>query len=134
VPRDWHDWDVSNPPTRTNTADGKRLIAESPKDGDPYSFDLADNKLLDREPVTRIENAEEPFAVDKGVHFGPGAGGGTAWNTSDYDPLTNRIFTPKRNPGTRGRLREQMINDFLDHGLLWIVSQPHAPTLDLLGS
>jgi hypothetical protein len=25
-------------------------------------------------------------------------------------------------------------NDFLDRGISWIVSQPHAPTLDLLGS
>ena len=27
-----------------------------------------------------------------------------------------------------------MTNDFLDRGISWIVSQPHAPTLDLLGS
>jgi hypothetical protein len=27
-----------------------------------------------------------------------------------------------------------MINDFLDRGISWIVSQPHSPTLDLLGS
>jgi hypothetical protein len=27
-----------------------------------------------------------------------------------------------------------MTNDFLDRGMSWIVSQPHSPTLDLLGS
>ena len=27
-----------------------------------------------------------------------------------------------------------MINDFLDREISWIVSQPHSPSLDLLGS
>jgi alcohol dehydrogenase (cytochrome c) len=93
VPRDWHDWDVSNPPALIKTMGGKRLMAVSPKDGHLYGFDLADNKLLYRTPVTRIENVEEPFAVDKDVHFCPGAGGGEEWNSPAYDPLTNLIFT-----------------------------------------
>jgi alcohol dehydrogenase (cytochrome c) len=93
VPRDWHDWDVSNPPALIKTMGGKRLMAVSPKDGHLYGFDLADNKLLYRTPVTRIENVEEPFAVDKDVHFCPGAGGGEEWNSPGYDPLTNLIFT-----------------------------------------
>ena len=75
VPRDWHDWDVSNPPALIKTRGGKRLMAVSPKDGHLYGFDLADNKLLYRTPVTRIENVEEPFAVDKDVHFCPGRRG-----------------------------------------------------------
>ena len=65
---------------------GKRLMTVSPKDGHLYGFDLADNKLLYRTPVTRIENAEEPFVVDKDVHFCPGAGGGGEWNSPAYDP------------------------------------------------
>ena len=93
MPRDWHDWDVSNPPALIKTMGGKRLMAVSPKDGHLYGFDLANNKLLYRTPVTRIENAEEPFAVDKDVHFCPGAGGGAEWNSPAYDPLTNLIFT-----------------------------------------
>ena len=93
APRDWHDWDVSNPPILIKTSGGKRLMAVSPKDGHLYGFDLADNKLLYRTPVTRIENAEEPFAVDKDVHFCPGAGGGGEWNSPGYDLLTNLIFT-----------------------------------------
>jgi alcohol dehydrogenase (cytochrome c) len=92
VPRDWHDWDVSNPPILIKTMGGKRLMAASPKDGHLHGFDLADNKLLYRTPVTRIENAEEPFGVDKDVHFCPGAGGGEEWNSPGYDPLTNLIF------------------------------------------
>jgi alcohol dehydrogenase (cytochrome c) len=93
APRDWHDWDVSNPPALIKTRGGKRLMAVSPKDGHLYGFDLADNKLLYRTPVTRIENVEEPFAVDKDVHFCPGAAGGEEWNSPGYDPLTNLIFT-----------------------------------------
>jgi alcohol dehydrogenase (cytochrome c) len=93
VPRDWHDWDVSNPPVLIKTTGGKRLMAVSPKDGRLYGFDLADNKLLYRTPVTRIENVEEPFAIDKDVHFCPGAVGGEEWNSPAYNPLTNLIFT-----------------------------------------
>jgi alcohol dehydrogenase (cytochrome c) len=93
VPRDWHDWDVSNPPILIKTRGGKRLMAVSPKDGHLYGFDLADNKLLYRTPVTRVENVEEPFAVDKDVHFCPGAVGGGEWNSPGYDPVTNFIFT-----------------------------------------
>jgi PQQ-dependent dehydrogenase (methanol/ethanol family) len=93
VPRDWHDWDVSNPPILIKTRGGKRLMAVSPKDGHLYGFDLADNKRLYRTPVTRIENVEEPFSTEKDVHFCPGAAGGGEWNSPGYDPLTNFIFT-----------------------------------------
>ena len=93
VPRDWHDWDVSNPPALFQTRGGKKLMAVSPKDGFLYGFDRADNKLLYRTPVTRIENVEEPFSTEKDVHFCPGAGGGAEWNSPAYDPVTNLIFT-----------------------------------------
>jgi alcohol dehydrogenase (cytochrome c) len=93
VPRDWHDWDVSNPPALIRTTGGKKLIAVSPKDGFLYGFDLADNKLLYRTAVTTIENADAPFSTDKDVHFCPGAGGGEEWNSPAYDPRTNLIFT-----------------------------------------
>jgi alcohol dehydrogenase (cytochrome c) len=92
APRDWHDWDVSNPPALIHTAGGKKLMAVSPKDGFLYGFDLADNKLLYRTPVTTIENADEPFSTDNEVHFCPGAGGGEEWNSPAYDPRTNLIF------------------------------------------
>jgi alcohol dehydrogenase (cytochrome c) len=74
VPRDWHDWDVSNPPALFQTTGGKQLMAVSPKDGFLYGFDRADNKLLYRTPVTRIENVEEPLSTDKDVHYCPGSG------------------------------------------------------------
>jgi alcohol dehydrogenase (cytochrome c) len=93
LPRDWHDWDVSNPPALFQTAAGKKLMAVSPKDGFLYGFDRANNKLLYRTPVTRIENVEEPFSTEKDVHFCPGSGGGEEWNSPAYDPATNLIFT-----------------------------------------
>jgi alcohol dehydrogenase (cytochrome c) len=92
VPRDWHDWDVSNPPALIHTNGGKRLMAVSPKDGFLYGFDLADNKLLYRTPVTKIENADQPFSTDKDVHFCPGAVGGEEWSSPAYDPRTNLLY------------------------------------------
>jgi alcohol dehydrogenase (cytochrome c) len=93
VPRDWHDWDVSNPPALIRTAGGKRLMAVSPKDGYLYGFDLADNRLLYKTPVTKIENVDEAFSPDKEVHFCPGAVGGEEWSSPAYDPRTNLILT-----------------------------------------
>jgi alcohol dehydrogenase (cytochrome c) len=92
VPKDWHDWDVSNPPALIHTSGGKRLMAVAPKDGHLYGFDLADNRLLYRVPVTTIENVEEAFSTDKDVHFCPGSVGGDEWNSPAYDPGTNLIF------------------------------------------
>jgi alcohol dehydrogenase (cytochrome c) len=92
VPRDWHDWDVSNPPALFQTAGGKQLMAVSPKDGFLYGFDRADSKLLYKTPVTTIENVEEPFSTEKDVHFCPGAGGGEEWNSPAYDPQSNLVF------------------------------------------
>lgn len=93
VPRDWHDWDVSNPPALIRTKAGKRLMAVAPKDGYLYGFDLADNKLLYKTPATKIENADVPFSPGKDVHFCPGAVGGEEWNSPAYDPRTNLILT-----------------------------------------
>ena len=72
---------------------GKKLMAVAPKDGYLYGFDLADNKLLYRTPVTRIENVAVALSPDKDVHFCPGAVGGAEWNSPAYDPMTNLIFT-----------------------------------------
>jgi alcohol dehydrogenase (cytochrome c) len=92
VPKDWHDWDVSNPPALIHTSGGKRLMAVSPKDGFLYGFDLADNKLLYRTPATTMDNGDQPFSTGKDVHFCPGAAGGDEWNSPAYDPRTNLIY------------------------------------------
>jgi alcohol dehydrogenase (cytochrome c) len=92
VPNDWHDWDVSNAPALIRTRGGKKLLSVTPKDGHMYGFDLATNAMLYRTPVDRIENAQEPFALDKAVRFCPGTVGGAEWNGPSYDPQNNLIF------------------------------------------
>jgi alcohol dehydrogenase (cytochrome c) len=92
VPKDWHDWDASNPPALIQTMGGKRLMSAAPKDGYLYGYDLATNKMLYRVPVDRIENADVPFATNKSVHFCPGSFGGAEWNSPAYDPRTNLIL------------------------------------------
>jgi len=93
VPKDWHDYDVSNPPILIQTRGGKQIMAVAPKDGHLYGFDLADNKLLYRVPITTVENDGQTFAVGKLVHFCPGPVGGDEWNTPGYDPTTNLIIS-----------------------------------------
>ena len=93
VPKDWHDWDVSNPPIAMTTRGGKQLLAVAPKDGLLYGIDLANNNLLFRAPITTRENAEVPFSLDKDVRFCPGPTGGQEWNSPSYVPQTNLIIT-----------------------------------------
>jgi alcohol dehydrogenase (cytochrome c) len=92
VPKDWHDWDVSNPPVLLQTMGGKQLMVDAPKDGYLYAFDLADNKALYRVPVTQVEDVAATFSPGKDVHFCPGAVGGAEWNSPAYDPQTNLIL------------------------------------------
>ena len=92
VPKDWHDWDVSNTPALIQTKGGKRLLAVTPKDGHLYGLDLDSNSLLYRMPVTRIENADVIFSTDKAVHYCPGSVGGAEWNGPAYDPQSNLIL------------------------------------------
>jgi alcohol dehydrogenase (cytochrome c) len=92
VPVDWHDWDVSNPPAIIQTRGGKKMLIVTPKNGFLYGFDLADNRLVYRKPVTTIANADATFAAGQSVHFCPGSTGGAEWNGSSYDPETNLTY------------------------------------------
>ena len=92
VPKDWHDWDASNPPALIQTAGGKKLMSVAPKDGHLYGFDRTTNALLYRVPVTKVENADLPFTAGKSVHFCPGGGGGAEWNGPAYDPTSNLVI------------------------------------------
>ena len=92
VPRDWHDWDVSNPPVLIQKIGGKQLMVVAPKDGYLYVFDLATNSLLYRVPVTTVEDVAASFSPGKAVHFCPGSVGGAEWNSPAYDPQTNLIL------------------------------------------
>jgi alcohol dehydrogenase (cytochrome c) len=89
---DWHDWDVSNTPALVQTRGGNRLLAVAPKDGYLYGINIDSNALLYRMAVTRIENADVPFAAGEAVHFCPGARGGAEWNSPAYDPQNNLIL------------------------------------------
>ena len=92
VPKDWHDWDVSNPPILVQTMSGKQVMVVTPKDGHLYGFDLANNSRLYRVPVTRVENVAETFSPGQWVHFCPGSVGGAEWNSPSYVPQTNLIL------------------------------------------
>jgi alcohol dehydrogenase (cytochrome c) len=48
--------------------------------------------MLYRTPVTKIDNADAPFAINKAVHFCPGSVGGAEWNGPAYDSQTNLIL------------------------------------------
>ena len=94
VPKDWHDYDVSNPPILLQTMGGKQIMAVAPKDGHLYGYDLADNNSCStacRSPRSRTTAAT--FEIGKDVHFCPGPVGGDEWNTPGYDPTTNLIIS-----------------------------------------
>jgi alcohol dehydrogenase (cytochrome c) len=92
VPKDWHDWDASNPPILVQTQGGRRIMAVAPKDGQLYGYDLATNNLLYHVPVTTQENVDVPFEVGKWVHFCPGPVGGDEWNSPAYVAQYNLIL------------------------------------------
>jgi alcohol dehydrogenase (cytochrome c) len=92
VKRDFHDWDVSSPPVLFLSRVGHRMMAEAPKDGHLYLFDINTGKLVYRKPVTTVLNAEAPLTA-QGTHFCPGAQGGAEWNGAAFDPANNLIFT-----------------------------------------
>lgn len=76
---DWHDWDVSNAPVIVRI-DGRKILVVTPKDGFAYGFDLETDRMLFREPVNRIENADAPFSTTNPTRFCPGSQGGAEWN------------------------------------------------------
>ncbi|HEX4617472.1 MAG TPA: PQQ-binding-like beta-propeller repeat protein [Stellaceae bacterium] len=119
VPKDWHDWDVSNPPVLIQTMGGKRLMSVAPKDGHLNGFDLATNGLLYRVPVTRVENADAPFSLDKAVHFCPGSVGGAEWNSPAYDPQTNLVLVGEVEWCNTVRLEDSKKLRAAPRGQLW---------------
>ena len=92
MPADRHDWDVASPPSLIETAGGKKLMTEAPKDGYLYGVDLSEGAIAYRVPVTRFDNADAPFSDNAEVRFCPGASGGAEWNGPAYDPQTNLIL------------------------------------------
>jgi alcohol dehydrogenase (cytochrome c) len=91
VPEDFHDWDVANTPTIVTTKSGRHVLAEAPKDGQLYAYDLDTNKRLFATAITTRENVTTPLS-DKPVHFCPGSSGGSEWNGTAYSPDTNLFY------------------------------------------
>ncbi len=127
VPKDWHDWDVSAAPALIETKGGKRLLSVAPKDGHLYGFDLATNTMLYRTPVTRIENADTPFAIGKSVHFCPGSVGGAEWNGPAYDPQTNLILIGEVDWCATVRLQSDAKIEAVKLGQPWSGMATHNP-------
>jgi alcohol dehydrogenase (cytochrome c) len=93
VPKDWHDWDVSSAPVLIQSAGGKQLLVDAPKDGYLYAFDLANGSQVFKVPVTTILNIAETFSPEgKEIRFCPGGAGGSEWNGPSYVPQTNLIL------------------------------------------
>ena len=92
VRRDWHDRDVSGAPALIETAAGKKMMLVAPKDGHLYAFDLSNQAMLYREPMTKVENADAEFTAGQPVHFCPGSIGGAEWNGPGYDPQNNLVM------------------------------------------
>jgi len=92
VPKDWHDWDMSTAPVLIKSAGGKSMMLVAPKDGHLYGFDLADGKLLYRNAMTKVDNAEAEFTAGVPVHYCPGSIGGAEWNGPGYDPQNNLVM------------------------------------------
>jgi alcohol dehydrogenase (cytochrome c) len=92
VPEDFHDWDVAAAPSLFTTKAGHHVVAETPKDGQLYVYDLDSAKRLYATAITRRENVAVPLS-QKPVRFCPGSSGGAEWNGPAYSPDTNLIYT-----------------------------------------
>jgi alcohol dehydrogenase (cytochrome c) len=106
VKRDSHDWDVDSAPTLVDTRGGHRIIASANKDGLLSILDRSKLgrpaaapaerapiiPLLAQVPTTTRENVDMPLSRDAPVHFCPGMGGGSEWNSAAYSPQTDSLF------------------------------------------
>jgi alcohol dehydrogenase (cytochrome c) len=133
APRDWHDWDMSNTPGLITTRGGRQLLSFAPKNGYLYGVDLATNSLLYRNPVTRVENAEEPLSTDKNTHFCPGTVGGAEWNGVAYDAPNNLILTGETEWCSKIKLVSNSKVKAVQNGTVWTGNEVVNP-LDALGA
>ena len=111
VPKDWHDWDVSNPPT-LDQDEGRQESHGGVAEGRSPLW-LRSRRQQALLPDAGDDNRECRRALldRKDVHFCPGAVGGEEWNSPAYDPGTNLIFTGEVDWCTTVRLqtREEIV-------------------------
>ena len=100
VKQDFHDWDMTAPPTLIRTKGGRQIAAASGKDGILYGIDRSDAtkasdkplKILYATPVTTRSNVKTPLNSKTETHFCPGTQGGTEWNGPAFHPTLNLIL------------------------------------------
>ncbi len=89
---DTHDYGVTSAPILSTLANGKEIVAVTPKDGYLYAIDRKSHKLLYRVPATTILNHEvEP--TPEGIHTCPGIYGGSEWNGPAFEPREQLLMT-----------------------------------------
>ncbi len=133
IPRDWHDWDVSNTPALITTRAGRKLLALAPKDGFLYAYDRATKERIYRSPVTRIEHPDVPLNTNSETHFCPGSVGGAEWNGVAFDPHANLIFTGEDEWCTAVKLKTEAKVKAIEAGAFWMGAETANP-LDLMGT
>jgi alcohol dehydrogenase (cytochrome c) len=127
IPRDWHDWDVSNTPALITTRAGRKLLTLAPKDGFLYAYDRGTKELIYRNPVTRIEHPDVPLNSQRETHFCPGAVGGAEWNGVAFDPHSNLIFTGEDEWCTAVKLKTEAQVKAIEEGAYWMGADTPNP-------
>jgi alcohol dehydrogenase (cytochrome c) len=133
IPRDWHDWDVSNTPALITTRAGRKLLALAPKDGFLYAYDRGTKQLIYRSPVTRIEHPDVPLNTHSETHFCPGAVGGAEWNGVAFDPHSNLLFTGEDEWCTAVKLKTEAQVKAIEEGAYWMGADTPNP-MALMGT
>jgi alcohol dehydrogenase (cytochrome c) len=107
IKRDYHDWDVSAPPTLIRTKTGVPLVIAAAKDGMVYGIErgrpsrptgdgsssefLALGVLYSTATTTR-DNVETPLSSERFTRFCPGSQGGIEWNGPAYHRASGTLL------------------------------------------
>ncbi len=96
VPKDDHDWDLTqvSPLIRTSVNGRLRdLVITSGKDGMLRAVDRDTRQRVYETPVTTRSNIRAPVARE-GTHVCPGVFGGVEWNGPAFNARTNLLYVP----------------------------------------
>jgi PQQ-dependent dehydrogenase (methanol/ethanol family) len=92
IAHDTHDYDMSSPPMLATLADGRRIIAITPKDGFLSVLDRHTHALMYKVAATTILNQQQDPSA-QGVRSCPGMFGGSEWNGPAFDSLNQHVLT-----------------------------------------